>query len=209
MSERQTLFFMPRHGTTEANQKNIFRGQEDAPLDDSGFRDAYKLADFLSYPKWIGCFCSSLTRAIQTAEIICAGRDEKPYITTGLKPLNVGDFTGQPKSPENIAKIAEYFRNPDKVIPGGESLNQFDEVKRPLFMEAMEIGLTQGVPCVVVGHSSLIYRLGEMIEGDPQACLVQPGGVVEVFLDGGEIRARAIFKPARKDDSSFAMVSNS
>ena len=38
--------------------------------------------------------------------------------------------------------------------------------------------------------------------GSHQDVAVKPGGVVEVYFDGGEIRHRAIFK-AGTDDSSF------
>jgi len=145
-----------------------------------------------------------MTRAIQTATIICDDQaDYQPETVEGLEPWNIGALTGLPKNEENIKKIEYFDEHITEAPEGGESIEQFQERIWPLLAEFIELGWKQGIPCIVIAHSSIIHSLNHLLEGrDHDEMAVKPGGVIEVYMEDGEIKHRPIFK-AGLDDSSF------
>jgi len=201
MGEKHTLAIFVRHGTTVLNEKNIFRGQEDAPLDKKGFQDAHQVAFFLKGMDFCHCFCSDRKRSVSTAEIVGASVNCNPIPNKGLRPWDVGYLTGEPKD-EHVEEMQYYVEHPDVQIPDGEGLNEFRDRVVPLFREAVEIAIGNGKPVLIVGHSSIIYQLGVEVNGDAKSVLVKPGGAVELYIQNGVLGAGAIFKPG-KDDTNF------
>lgn len=201
---KQTLVYVARHGSTNDSKKGIFRGQRDSALDKQGFLDAHKLREFFEKKKWESIFCSPMTRAIQTATIICDDQSEaQPITTPGLEPWDVGYLTGKDKK-EYGKEFDHYVVNDNDVPKGGESRRQFEDRVFPLLGEAMEIGLQQEVPCIVVAHSSIIHCLAHLLYGENHPNIsVDPGGVVEIYYEDGEFKERAALKEGT-DDSSFA-----
>jgi broad specificity phosphatase PhoE len=198
------LMYVVRHGTTTDSNLNIFRGQRDAALDKKGFLDAHTLKDLFARKEWHRIFCSPLTRAIQTATIICDDQSEyQPETTDGLEPWDIGIMTGQEKTEEKKAVMSWYVANPDEIPEGGESRRAFEQRVWPLMADGIQLGHKQGVPCIMVVHSSVCHALTHLLEGEDHSdCSVKPGGVIEVYLDNAEILHRAIFKKGT-DDSSF------
>jgi broad specificity phosphatase PhoE len=201
----QIVLFVARHGRTILNEKQIFRGDMDPPLDKHGFRDANELAHYFSPIELSFIVASDKVRALTTAEIIYLGKkvnpDEdcveflKPVANELLRPWNVGDFGGKPKNKENVDKLQEYINNPDLEVPGGTSLNDFRNRVRPLFQEAVEIGLNTGVPGLLVVHSSLIHEVGETFGNHHEDAHVKPGGVAAVYITDSGLAVGPIFKP--------------
>src|SRR5258708_40164023 len=66
-SHGKTLVYALRHGTTQLNEDNKFRGWIDISLDDKGRTDAEAAAEFLKDKGIIAIRCSDLARAIETA----------------------------------------------------------------------------------------------------------------------------------------------
>ncbi len=199
-----TVFYLVRHGTTTDSNKNIIRGNRNSMLDKEGFLDAHKLKDFFSKKDWEGIFTSDMTRSIQTGKIIAdKDPDQVKSPIYALRPWDVGYLTGKDKK-QFSRDMTVFIENPDMRPQDGETRNEFFDRINPLLIEAMEIGLTSKPP-IVVGHSSVIHALAHLLWGeDHPALAVQPGGVIEIFLNKkGEIDARPILK-AGKDDSSFA-----
>lgn len=200
----KTLFWLARHGSTTDSGKGIFRGQRNSALDKSGFLDAHTQKDFFEKKKWHNIFCSNLTRAIQTATIICDDRkDEEPSIHPGLKPWDIGYLTGKDKK-KYAKEMQFYIDNPDETPDDGESEHEFEERVHPLLGDAMRIGLVHEEPCIVVAHSSIVHSLSHLLYGEKhKEMAVKPGGIVEVYLEDGEFKARPVLKSGH-DDSSFA-----
>ena len=201
---KKPLLYLARHGTTTDSKYKIFRGQRDSALDKDGFRDAHTLREFFEKKEWHRIFCSTLTRTIQTATIICNDQgDYQPETTDHLEPWNIGFLTGLPKNAENKKKMDYYVENPEETPKDGESRHEFEHRVWPLIAEGIQLGWEQGTPCVLVTHSSLIHALNHLLEGEGHKDVaVKPGGVVEVYFENGEIKHRAIFRPG-VDDSSF------
>lgn len=189
-----TLFYAARHGTTDLNQANSFRGNKDVSLDSSGIQDAHRLAYYFEPIEVCHIIGSDLKRASQTADVIGRKIEKKPILTPALHPWNVGMFSGKEKNKENMDKLDEFIKDPEKTIPGGESLNDFKRRVRPCLQEAIEVSDNNGVPLLLVVHSSVIHEIGDMFEGHNKAVLVKPGGVVEVYIQDGKIQAAPVFK---------------
>jgi broad specificity phosphatase PhoE len=196
----EPILYVARHGSTELNQGDCFRGHLDVPLSAKGYREANQLAFYLQPIELSFIVASSKKRAVATADVISLAKtvDDKPnpvLKNDGLFAWDVGNFGGKPKNQENLDKLQEYIDSPNKVVPGGESLNTFRDRVRPLIEEAIKTSEENGVPGLLVVHSSLIHELGEMFHKDHTAALVKPGGLAAVHVSNGTLKAEAIFKP--------------
>jgi len=197
MSNKTILFFAARHGETELNADNCFRGHSNVSLDRQGRREAASLAFYFQAIDLSHIVSSDKARAIETAKTIGAAKAMPVVETPNLHPWNVGEFSGQPKDAENKERLQYYIDHPDEPIPGGEALNDFKTRVRPCYKEAAEMAACCGEPVLLVMHSSNIHEIGSMIYDNHQSTLVEPGGVVAVYAEGDQLGAEPIFR-ARK-----------
>jgi broad specificity phosphatase PhoE len=188
------LVYLLRHGTTVLNADGCFRGPMNPPLDKQGFTDAHTAEYYLSCIDFCAVFTSDRLRATTTARIVCDGREIKPIECEGLRAWNIGWFGGKKKS-EYSDQLQRYVDNPDVPVPEGESLNEFKARVRPLFDEAVEITNNQGLPVLLVVHSSVIHESGDYYNGEHSSALVKPGGVSQIYIQDGFLHSAPIFKP--------------
>lgn len=198
--------YIGRHGSTAYNEKNLYRGQADVPLDDRGRQDAKEQAEFMA-DKPIGqAWTSPLSRAKETAKDVLKGRQIKPTSVDSLLPLDAGKFTGEKKD-DHKDEIKYYHEHTDKPLPGGESIDEVNKrVRRPLF-RGFRAALRTGKPSYFSTHSSVIHSLGHILHGDHEHALVEPGGVVKVVFDGKKFHAIPVFKPKKKQEEPTAYAS--
>ena len=188
--------YIARHGTTILNQQGCFRGNKDVALSPEGIVDAHHLAHLFSNIDIAGIFCSDRIRATKTAEII--GKESKLPVTMTkhLRALDIGEFSGEKRTPSSEAELQTYLDKPDCNIPGGESLNDFRSRVRPCIREAIDLFMDCGYPPLIVGHSSIVHETGAMLSGDHKSLLVHPGGAVAIYMDkDGKLGAEPIYKP--------------
>jgi len=126
-----TEFILARHGETEWNVAEVFRGRIDVELNETGIKQAELLAEYLSDSKIDAIYSSPLKRALKTAETIAGYHKLEVKIAPGLIDLDYGEWHGLPH-PEVKDKYkqlyAEWINSPDKVrMPAGESLNDVRE----------------------------------------------------------------------------------
>lgn len=118
-----------RHGSTALNNESDerFRGWADVPLSEEGKAEALESAKKLKGKGVAGIVTSDLQRTVQTAKIIAKELDI-PILeeTDGFRPWHLGVMTGQPVKP-NLPALHAYIKNPDEVVPDGESFNQFKD----------------------------------------------------------------------------------
>jgi broad specificity phosphatase PhoE len=201
---KTVILYAARHGQTLANAQNRFRGALDVPLDATGKADAENLADYFKDIQISSIIYSDKKRSTETANIIARSKPGiKCFGTCNLHAWNVGMFSGQPKSPENVQKLEHYIQNPDIPIPNGESLNEFKARIRPCLIEGMEIANGSGAPVLFVVHSSVIHEIGAMVSGSHSAVLVEPGGVACIYVEGENLgalglRAKPLLRPVAK-----------
>jgi len=186
------LFYVGRHGTTNLNQEDRFRGPLNVDLDTEGRQDAEELSNFFDRIKLGGILSSDRNRALETALMVGGHRDLTPHVEPNLRSWNVGYMAGQLK--DDYAKDIKHFvDNPDQPIPDGESLNEFRQRVRPLFAKAIQ-ARKQGKPWLLLGHASVI-READVVFNKSANALVHPGGAIAVMHTPKGIRSIPIFKP--------------
>ncbi len=193
--QKHVLVYICRHGTTDLNQKDAFRGPIDAPLDKAGTRDAHQLSMYFEPVEISHIFHSSKKRTRETAKIIAQNQPDIPLNEVeDLRAWDVGDLGGKPKNEENLKIVEWHVDNPTIPLPGGESLNEFKARVQPIIHEAVDHGLETGIPVLLVAHSSVIHEVGCMVCGDHDHTLVEPGGVCAIYIQNGKIDAEPVFK---------------
>jgi broad specificity phosphatase PhoE len=70
VGDELTKIILIRHGETEWNKEEIFRGRVNIELNETGLKQARLLAEFLADLKIEAIYSSPLKRASKTAEII-------------------------------------------------------------------------------------------------------------------------------------------
>jgi broad specificity phosphatase PhoE len=151
---------LARHGETDDNRQPIrFQGFRDTPLNDTGRAQARELADrvaALENPVR-SLWCSDLSRAHETAEIVGRRIGLEPRPDPRLREANRGEWEGhlfieiQQSDPE---RFAAWMRGGATWrFPGGESLQeQQDRVMAAL----TDIHSGSELPALVVCHGGSI-----------------------------------------------------
>jgi broad specificity phosphatase PhoE len=126
-----TAIILARHGETEWNIEEVFRGRIDVELNETGLRQAELLAEYLSDIRIDAIHSSPLRRALKTAEIIARYHRLKAEITPGLIDCDFGKWQGlslQEVKDRYKELYTEWLENPHLVkMPEGESLNDVRE----------------------------------------------------------------------------------
>ena len=125
--DKMTEIVFARHGETEWNVQETFRGRIDIELNETGTRQAELLAEHLSDTKIEAIYSSPLKRALRTAETIAHHHQLEVKIAPGLIDFDFGEWHGLSHGEvKNKYKefYAQWSNSPEQVrIPGGESLN--------------------------------------------------------------------------------------
>ena len=148
-------FFLVRHGETTANVKSVvLGGKEGGELSERGRRQAVALAKRLSDERISDVYCSSASRAKQTAERLIAGHDCNVFYCDDLREIDMGKLVGlsHEEAEEKYPRLlADIFTQPGKKIPGGESVLDVQARVMPL---VKELAQKPGNPTILaVGHN--------------------------------------------------------
>ena len=190
------LFWIIRHGSTEANEEDIYRSwsnAQKAQLSDKGRQEVDDAATYLAAikaPVQI-IIADSLDRTIESAERIGHKLGVKQFeYLRGLHPLHMGDLTLKSKKQN---PVEEYMNNPEKRVPGGETRHEFDQRQHDTFQAIMElVAVVPPGSIVIVGHGSNVSYLHNQVfcPGSTAVTyegLVNPGGVIKAT--GTELKA--------------------
>ena len=187
-----------RHGRTVLNADGRFRGNANPELDSVGIKQAHELAKLIEPLQISHIFCSDKIRSTKTAEIIGQASKTPIHKSECLRALDVGNFSGQKRTPESESALQVYIDSPNTTIPGGESLQNFRDRIVPCLQEAIDIFLKCGQPPLLVAHSSVVHEAGNLIHGDHKSVLVEPGGAIALYFLNGKLGAEPIFRPLPK-----------
>jgi broad specificity phosphatase PhoE len=121
-----TNIIIVRHGSTEWNEKERFRGLADIGLSKLGIRQAEATSTHLANFPVNKIYTSPLRRARQTASIIADPHKLEPVLLNGIADIDFGKFQGLSFA-EAEEKYPEIFRQwmitPHLVtLPEGENL---------------------------------------------------------------------------------------
>jgi probable phosphoglycerate mutase len=153
-----TTILLIRHGLTEWNQVERFRGHADIPLNEVGVRQAEATARRVAAGwKPAAVYSSPLSRAVRTAEAIGSRVGLKVETHVGLADIDYGEWQGL--TPEEARgrwpeMVDLWFRNPQLAhIPGGESLEVLR--RRAMATVADLAAQNSSKTIVLVGHTVL------------------------------------------------------
>ena len=142
-----------RHGETEWNVEEIFRGRIDIELNETGIKQAELLAEYLGQVKIAAVYSSPLKRALRTAAIIAANHKLRVEIAPGLIDFDYGKWQGLPQQEvkEQYQELyTRWLSRPHQVrMPEGESLD--DVSKRAMRVVDEIITKVEGT-AVLVSH---------------------------------------------------------
>jgi 2,3-bisphosphoglycerate-dependent phosphoglycerate mutase len=155
MTERATRIGWIRHGVTPWNQLGKIQGVTDIPLSPEGIDQAGRLAERLlrEGETWHGVFCSNLTRAVQTGDII-AKRLGIPLRQDGrLRERSFGEAEGTTE-PERLSRWGPEWR---RLVPDQETDEQV-RARGHEFVEELSLRYP-GEAWLVVTHGSFLARM--------------------------------------------------
>ena len=89
-----TRIVVIRHGQTEWNRVERFRGRMDVPLNEQGHRQAQAVASRLSSWHIDGLYSSPLARALQTAQPIGENCGKSVSRLKGITDVDYGSWAG-------------------------------------------------------------------------------------------------------------------
>jgi len=121
-----TLVYLIRHGETDWNREEVFRGRADRPLSPRGLRQADSLGRALGARPIDAVVASPLRRATETAAPVAHAHALAVETHEGLNDLDFGSWQGQARQTVR-ERQPEMWRQwetaPQSVVfPGGESL---------------------------------------------------------------------------------------
>jgi len=151
-----TRIILVRHGETEWNRVERFRGRADVPLNGTGLLQAQatgrRIAD-----EWkpVAIYSSPLSRAVRTAEAVAWHFGLRIQIHPGLVDIDYGQWQGltPDEARERWPEIVNSWYNAPHTaqIPGGETL---DNLRSRAFGVVNETAaLHKGQTVVLVSHT--------------------------------------------------------
>lgn len=149
-----------RHGELELNKPEKFWGRSDISLSANGVRQAGLLRKRLAEKRILAAYCSSLSRARQTAEVIMASHGIEVRVCPELDEINFGQFEGmtfdqiKAADPETARRLMVWDIKPG--FPGGESIQDLDQRVKS-FIDGHD--LTGKGTILVVAHAGTLRLL--------------------------------------------------
>ncbi len=161
--------YLIRHGETVWNRERRMQGQSDSPLSDTGVRQAQLLAQRMKEIAFDALYTSDSGRAHHTAKSVAEVTGHELNVEPRLRERHFGVFEGltgpemQERYPEAYARFKS--RDPDYVVPGGESAQAFRDRALACLTEIAERHADELV--VIVTHGlvcDVAYRAANAIE---------------------------------------------
>lgn len=170
-------FYVIRHGQTDYNRLNIYQGQKDIPLNDTGINQAremtIKLKEIVSEKNINAIIVSPLKRAIQTAEMISNFFNIKLIICDGIKERSFGNLEGREKNPKLTNEMMlDYEKNYclENIEPIRHLFKRVYETLDSIVEKYAKIEKESGkeVNIVIVTHGAVTIAIDCYFNGKPK-----------------------------------------
>lgn len=152
------MLYIMRHGKTDWNQLRKLQGRTDIPLNDIGREMARKAAETYKDVHFDVCFCSPLSRALETAQIFLADRDIEIITDERLVEMSFGIYEGSENASEIKGCPIDFLFNKPAEYKGTEGGETFEELfarTGDFLKNTAEPLLEQGKNVLIVGHGAM------------------------------------------------------
>ena len=157
-----TRLIIARHGETDWNAAEVFRGRVDVPLNETGVAQAEALGRHLAGLDVEAVYTSPLKRAVDTALAVSTHHALKVSIAPELVDFDYGSWQGltHQQVRERYPELLERWRTEPHlvVIPDGESLDDVAQRARRL------------VDSVVADHHGTVVLLSHRVVNKVLIC---------------------------------------
>jgi len=184
-----------RHGETEWNAQRRYQGQSDVPLSDAGRAQARALVGRLARETLAAAYVSDLGRAVETAEILLAGRDVPLVKEARLREMNFGVLEGltfKDAYARYPAEIDAWLKDYNTPPPGGEDLDSFAARVASLLDELQANHDEQVI--LLVAHGGPLSELARLALGMPHtrrwSFVMDNAGLSELQFNDGFPRVK-------------------
>lgn len=146
-----------RHGETPSNAARVVQ-TPDTPLSERGLRQAELLAGRMRGERLTAILCSTLRRAIMTAELVSAASGVPIVLRADLQERNYGDVRGL-----SYDEVGADILDPDYEPPAGETWREFHQRVEGVWRHLQK--LVQDMPphrqgnIAVVSHGLVLHSL--------------------------------------------------
>lgn len=150
-----------RHGETEWNRESRFQGHLNSVLSRDGLAQAEALGEYLARERFDLLLSSDLGRALQTASAIAVRTGHEIVVEPRLRERRMGIFQGltpaevQARYPDEYVRFST--RDPDYVIPQGESMRQLYARSVACFTDL--VARHAGLTLAAVTHGGVLAML--------------------------------------------------
>jgi broad specificity phosphatase PhoE len=156
-----TTIIMVRHGQTEWNRVERFRGRADVPLNETGLEQARATGERVA-ASWrpVAVYSSPLSRAVKTAEAIASHFNLPVQVHPNLIDIHYGQWQGL--TPEEVRErwpdaLATWYEAPHQAqIPEGETL---DELRTRAMAVVHELSARHPSQTIVIVGHTVINRI--------------------------------------------------
>jgi broad specificity phosphatase PhoE len=168
MTEQTTTrLYMVRHGATQSSAEDRFSGSVNIEISEEGMFQVQRLAERLADDSISAVYCSPLTRAIQTADILASPHQLPLIHEEGLREIDHGHWEGMRRAdvesqfPEEYAAWEE---DPFTFAPqGGEA--GVNVIARALPVIRKIVLQHRGQNVIVVAHKATLRLLFSSLLG--------------------------------------------
>ena len=123
-----TRVYLVRHGTTEWNKEEIFRGRVDCKLNETGLAEARALEAYFQNVVIGSVYSSPLSRATETAQAVAVSKGLLVIPDAAFIDMDYGEWQGLPlkEVEEKYPDLSRLWRErpQDVTFPGGENLSR-------------------------------------------------------------------------------------
>lgn len=202
-----------RHGQTEWNKEQIFRGSRDIELDKTGRRQAEALGERLRSRKIDAIYSSSLKRAMSTAEAIARLQGLPVMVGPGLVDMSFGQWEGISHS-EVMRQFPKQYQawrdNPWKArIPGASNIKEVQVQSFKAVMGMIEDNPKESTVAVVTHRVILkliLMRMLNMAEEGFWSIKLSPCGLTTVEWDGKRFVLTCLNDTGHLDDLNIKQM---
>ena len=167
------MLYIMRHGKTDWNAQHKLQGRTDVPLNEEGRQMAKKAAEEYRGVHFDVCYCSPLSRARETAEILLDGRDVPLITDDRLVEMSFGSGEGRQYSFGDIeGPMSVLFHHPEdynESIGGAETLDELFARTGEFLKEVALPQVAEGKDVLIVGHGAMNSSIVSIIRKLPRS----------------------------------------